>query len=72
MNILQALGNFLDRASQTGGLLRVRAMLSASLTGGGIAYLLIFEQMPPNEYNILWGSSMAYYFGTRGNNNGNS
>ena len=56
------LGKLLD----TGGLLRVRAALALVLTGGGIAFLLTQQIMPPPEYNLIWGSAVAYYFGTRG------
>ena len=49
-----------------GGLLRVRAAIVLSLTAFGGIYLLDQQAMPPGEFNILWGSALAYYFGTRG------
>lgn len=65
--MIATLNQFLARLQDEGGLLRVRALLAGSLTGGGIAYLLMNQAMPPGEYNILWGGAVAYYFGTRGN-----
>ena len=51
-----------------GGLLRVRAVLVVALTTIGGVYLLDNQAMPPGEFNVLWVSSIAYYFGTRGAN----
>ena len=49
-----------------GGLLRVRSVLVIGLTIIGGLYLLLFEQMPPGEYNVLWVASVMHYFATRG------
>lgn len=64
----QTLGRMLD----TGGLLRVRAVLVQSLTGIGGAFLLINETMPPDVFNVMWAASLAYYFGTRGASGGSN
>jgi len=48
-----------------GGLLRVRAVLAILLTGIGGGYLLVNEALPPGEYNVLWASAIAWYFGGR-------
>ena len=55
-----------DKLFGTGGLLRVRAILVIGLTLIGGIYLLLFEQMPPGEYNVLWSASVLHYFATRG------
>ncbi len=49
-----------------GGLLRVRSVLAIGFTVGGIGYMLGYHEMPPPQYNLLWASAIAYYFGTRG------
>lgn len=49
----------------TGGLLRVRSALALGLTGIGGAYLLLNQALPPGEYNVIWASAIAWYFGTR-------
>lgn len=56
----------IDKLFQDGGLLRVRSVLALSMTVGGIVYLLINQESPPENFNLLWASSIAYYFGTRG------
>ena len=55
-----------NRLFEVGGLLRVRAVLVIGLTLIGGMYLLLFEQMPPGEYNVLWSASVLHYFATRG------
>ena len=59
----------IDKLFGTGGLLRVRAVLSIILTAIGGAYLLLFEEMPPSEYNLIWLASIMHYFATRGASN---
>lgn len=50
-----------------GGLLRVRAVLSLGLTVIGGWYLLLHQTMPPGEFNVMWASSIIFYFATRAN-----
>ena len=54
----------------TGGALRVRAGLAFALTGGGIAFLLTEQSMPPQEYNLIWTAAVSFYFSTRAANSG--
>ncbi len=58
--------NFINALTAEGGLLRVRGLAMLSMTAGGIGYVLTQQAMPPSEYNIIWASYSAFYFGTRG------
>ena len=60
------LQNIIASMTGEGGIVRVRALLALGLTAIGGAFLLMELEMPPSEFNILWGSVLAYYFGTRG------
>jgi len=55
----------LDGLFGEGGLLRVRALLAFGFTAGGVAFVLLHQTMPPNEYNTLWGVTVTFYFTTR-------
>lgn len=54
-----------------GGLARVRAILAFAFTGGGIAYVLAQQSVPPAEYNLLWSVAVTHYFSTRAVSDGN-
>lgn len=49
----------------TGGLLRVRALLTVGMTLVGGMYLLAYQEMPPPAYTAIWGPTVAFYFITR-------
>lgn len=65
MGIREAIALGIERATGVGGWLRVRSGLAIGMTVIGGVYLLDNQVMPPNEFNILWGGAMAYYFGSR-------
>lgn len=65
MGIREAIALGIERATGMGGWLRVRAALAFGMTFIGGFYLLVNQEMPPSEFNILWSGSMAYYFGSR-------
>ena len=67
MGIKEAIALGIERATGVGGWLRVRSGLAIGMTVIGGIYLLDNQVMPPNEFNILWGGAMAYYFGSRSN-----
>ena len=56
----------LEKLTADGGMLRVRALLALGMTGIGGGFMLANGEMPPGEFNVLWGGSIAYYFGARG------
>lgn len=64
--MLNALQGLIITLTGEGGLLRVRAWIALGMTGIGGAFLLINQVMPPAEFNLMWATSIAYYFGTRG------
>lgn len=51
----------------TGGLLRVRAVLVLGLTVIGGWHILMYQAMPPGEFNVMWSSGIIFYFATRAN-----
>jgi len=58
------LSNFLNSLTATGGLLRVRAVITLSLTGA-IVYLFISGDAVPDQLMQAWFGVGGLYFGSR-------